>query len=811
MFVIKRNGNLEHARFEKIQRRLEYITEHPSPLDGVNVAALAQQVISGLHDKIHTQDIDVYSANLAASMGIQHIHYQQLAARIVSSNHHKNTLTSFKDKMDQLYLRKDWEGKICSLIDDRFYKFIVKNQKEIESHIDYTRDDLIDYFGFKTLEKSYLMKIDGKAIERPQDMHMRVAMFLHLPKNINAKNALKPVFETYDLLSEKYFTHASPTMFNAGLNRPACLSCFLLDSDDSIEGIMATLTSCANISKYSGGIGFSATKWRSNGSYVRGTNGASNGIVPFLKMFNETAKAVNQGSRRPGSIAVYLEMHHPDVLDFLQLKKQGGSEEQRCRDLFLGLWVCDLFMKRVQERGDWSFFDSDECPLLNELYGDEYEAKYLEYEQAGRYRFQRKASDVWKSIYESQRETGVPYILFKDQVNRTSNQKNIGIVRSSNLCAEIVEVADYDKGEYACCTLASIALPKFVEDTSEVPNHDFPKMPKFNFDKLADVVRVVVTNLNIIVDKNYYPVPQTQTSNMNHRPLGIGVQGLTDVYYKFKVAYDSDAAKELNKKIFETMYFAALSTSTKLSRDIWVASAKKGDIPKTVGAYSSFEGSPLSQGIFNFEMFGLKQEDLSHKYPWDTLRQHIQTFGVRNSLLLCCMPTASTSQILGNTEGIEIPTSNCYARKTLSGEFYIVNKYLMNELLENKWWTPELLEYMKGHEGSIFGYEKLPAELRHRYRTVWETPQREVIQQSADRQPFVDQSQSLNLHIENLTYDKFTSALFLGWKKGLKTGCYYLRQRAAATPDKFTMVAMTGAPKTTVIIGEADACLVCSS
>jgi ribonucleoside-diphosphate reductase alpha chain len=815
MFVVKRNQKEEPVSFDKIQRRLSHMSQREPALSGINVAQLTQSVIAGLTNRIQTYQIDAYSAHLAASLGIHHIDYLALAARIVVHNHHKNTLTSFKDKMTKAYLR--------SMLDERFYKFIVKHQEEIEKRIDHNRDFLIDYFGFKTLEYGYLLKVDGVVIERPQDLFMREAIFLHFPrKDVPKKElvvCLERIFETYDLLSQKYFTHASPTMFNAGMVQPGCLSCFLLDTEDSIDGIYGTLTSCAHISKYSGGIAVPFSSVRSKGSYIKGTNGISSGIIPFLRVYNETARAVNQGSKRNGSIAIYLEMHHPDILEFLDLRRQGGDENKRCYDLFPALWVSDLFMKRVETGGMWSLFDPSLYPTLATTFGEAYETYYHTLEQEHKWSAQLPAREIWKHVFLSQRESGMPYILYKDHVNRVNNQCNIGMIKSSNLCAEIVEVSDYEKKEYACCTLASIALPMFVEDTADPPHHDFPKQPVFNFTKLKHVVGIVVRNLNQVIDRNYYPVPETERSNKAHRPLGIGVQGLFDVYQKFKFPYTSADAKELNRKIFECMYYAAVSASSALARELYQSMKKKTpDLPKTAGAYSSFEGSPLSKGIFNFELYGKTTSDLLHQYDWETLREHVRLFGTRNSLLLCCMPTASTSQILGNTESIEIATANMYSRRVLSGEYLVVNKFLFQELSELGWWTPQMEDYLKRYDGSVQQIEGLPQEFKDRYRTVWEIKQKDVIDQSADRQIFVDQSQSLNLHISDLTFDKFNSVHFYGWRKQLKTGCYYMRSCPAVMPDKFTLSDTAETmqfgqyiPPPRVVIGVDEGCLVCGS
>lgn len=834
MFVIKRNGSFEEVNFNKVFQRLKYITAEPYPLPDINVHTLSQTVIQGLHNQILTKDIDIHSANICASLSIQNRQYGILAGRIIINNHHKNTLTSFKDKMDRLYLRKDAHGNVCPLLDDKFYKFVLKNQKEIEHHIDYSRDFLLDYFSFKTLERSYLLKEGDEIIERPQDMFMRVSIFLHMVPKVSkekTKSVLERIFETYDLMSNRYFTHATPTLFNSGTTRPGALSCFLLGTNDSLEGILKTVTDCAQISKWAGGIGFHISNWRSKGALIRGTNGTSSGIVPFLKIFNDTARAFNQGGKRPGSFAAYIEMHHPDIMDFLQLRRTHGEENLRCRDLFMALWVCDLFMERVRDNQIWSLFDPDECPNLNEVYGDEYKQLYMEYESKKMYREQIPARELWKAVFMSQKESGIPYILYKDHVNRHNNQSNIGIIKSSNLCAEITEVSNAD--EYACCTLASVCLPMFVEDTLEeneerVLNHEFPKRPVFNYKKLMDVVHVIVRNLNQVIDRNWYPTPETEKSNTNHRPLGIGVQGLADVFFKFRCTYDSTLAKDLNQRIFETIYYAAVSASTKLSKEIFKTHqqqlVKKGGsvqetLPKTIGSYSSMtrnDGSPLFQGKFHWELYGLEQKDLLQKFDWESLRAHIQTFGVRNSLLVALMPTASTSQIMGNIESFEPLTSNIFKRQTLAGEFIVVNKYLMNDLQQLGLWNKEMENYLKLNNGSIQTIQGIPDDIKQLYRTVWEISQQHIIDLAANRQPFVDQSQSMNLFIEDLTFSKFNSMHFYSWTKQLKTGCYYLRTRPAVQAQKFTVQTPDTIPvHPTVSIPsqqtEDEICLVCSS
>lgn len=840
MFVVKRNGNREEVVFDKIYKRIKYLVQEPYTLHSINIHSLAQNVIRGIYDNIHTEEIDGYSANMAASLSVQHRDYGILAGRIAVNNHHKNTLTSFKDKMDMLYLRKDVHGVVCPLLDDKFYKFVKKNQKEIERRIDYSRDYLLDFFSFRTLEKSYLMKLDAKVVERPQDMFMRVSIFLHLnQKSWKSKEALTHIMESYDLMSQKYFTHATPTLFNAGSIRPALSSCFLLGTDDSLEGILKTAQDCATISKWSGGIGFHFSNWRSKGSLIRGTNGTSNGTIPFLRIFNDVARAFNQGGKRNGSFATYIEPHHPDILSFLALKRNHGDENLRCRDLFLALWVSDLFMKRVESNGTWSVFDPDRCPGLSDVWGDEYEELYTKYETEKMYTAQYPAREIWKQVFVSQKESGVPYILYKDAVNRSNSQSNLGTIKSSNLCAEIILYSSAE--EYAVCNLASVCLPMFVEDTYtqeelDAPdrrelNHEFPVNPVMNYRRLEEVVMVIVRNLNQVIDRNWYPLVETERSNMRHRPIGLGVQGLADVFYKFKTTYDTDIAKDLNRRIFETLHYASLTASTKLAREIYQSKLAEFEtkdtikidkqeytretLPTTIGAYRSFEGSPLSRGQFHFELRGKSVEDTVQPYDWETLRQHIKTFGTRNSLVNALMPTASTSQIMGNIESIDPLTSNIFRRQTLAGEFIVVNKYLIHDLEEIGMWTPEMESYLKLSNGSVQHIDGIPDEIKMRYRTVWEISQKAIIDLASDRQDFVDQTQSMNLFMEDITFSKFNSMHFYGWKRNLKTGCYYLRSRAAIDAQKFTVdpsLQTKEAPRVEYIptVDDKEVCLVCS-
>jgi ribonucleoside-diphosphate reductase alpha subunit len=825
MYVIKRNGSKEEVMFDKIYQRIKMLSglnqssggEEPlgsfpgDVLLHVNPHSISQHVIQGLYDGINTTDIDNYSAAIATSLSIKHYDYGTLAARIIVSNHHKNTLTGFRDKMTILYMNKDNHQKANPIISSAFYKFVKKNQVKIEAAIDYDRDYLLDFFAFKTLEKLYLLytgtRTERHIIERPQDLFMRVAIFIHAPLASKARSdnptskpaseqCLQLIFETYDYMSKNFFTHATPTLFNAGLVKPSMLSCFLLSTEDSLEGIMKTATDCAHISKNSGGIGVAVSNWRSEDSLIRSSGGKSSGTVPFLRILNNVARAFNQGGgKRLGSIACYMEPHHPDILAFLNLKRNHGDESLRARDLFLALWVSDLFMQRVQNNEDWSLFDPDHTPGLSEVYGDEYNTLYLDYEKRGMAHRVVKARAIWQAVFNSQKESGVPYICYKDTVNRYSSQKNVGTIKSSNLCAEIMEYSSTT--EYACCTLASICLSKFVQDSA------------FNYQEFRKVVDICVKNLNKVIDKNHYPVPETKKSNFRHRPLAIGVQGLHDVFFKFKWPFSSPEAAKFNRYLFEVFYFQALTTSNLLARELYEAHvleattgtgskyAAVDDIPLTIGAYSSFSengGCPLSKGIFHFEIKAsavpaLQVCDLRTKdeLDWEGLRSSIVKYGVRNSLLIALMPTASTSQVMGNVEGMEPLTSNLYKRPTLAGEFIVINKYLMRDLQDMGLYDEDMERELKIGNGSIQHIEMIPKTIRDLYKTTWELSQKTLIDLAADRTPFIDQSQSLNLYIEDLTFAKFNSMHFYGWSKGLKTGCYYLRSRSASRAQTFTI------------------------
>jgi ribonucleoside-diphosphate reductase alpha chain len=853
MNVIKRNGAIQEVSFDKIIKRIKYLISEPYDLPNVNAYTVTLQVFNGLYNNVSTMEIDVYSATVCNNLSIQNYEYGILAGRIAINNHQKNTLTGFKDKVDKLYLRKDSLGNPCPIVSTQFYKFVKKNQKVIEKHIDYNRDYLLDFFGFSTLEKAYLIKIDDVIIERPQDLFMRVAIFIHMDKK-NPK-IMEMIFETYDLLSNKYFTHATPTLFNAGLVRPSLASCFLLGVEDSIDGIFKALTDCAKISKLSGGVGLAFSDVRGSKSLIRGTGGTSSGIVPFLKIFESTSLAVNQGGRRPGSFSPYLEPHHPDIIEFLAISKKNSDEESKANKLYLALWISDLFMKRVVEDGDWYTFCPNKCPGLSDCYGDEYENLYLQYTREKRFSKKYRAREIWFKIFESQKESGVPYILYKDAVNRNNNQSNIGIIKCSNLCSEIVEYSS--PTEYAVCVLSSICLPKFVEDSyndtelelseedRRVLDHEFPINPIFNYTKFKHVINVIVRNLNKVIDCNYYPVVETKRSNIRHRPLGIGVQGLADVFFKFNISYDSPDAVKLNKYIFETLYYTALSASSKLARETfreysaecrengkvyintnpvvldngkvtWTRTeyTSETDIPTTCGAYPSYldnGGSPLSNGIFHWEMMGLREDEMETNYDWDSLRAHIKRYGVCNSMLCALMPTASTSQIMGNIETFEILTSNIFIRSTIAGEFIIVNKYLMNDLQKLGLWNKRVENLIKLNGGSIQAIDDIPKDIRRKYRTSWEISQKHIIDLASDRQYFIDQSQSLNLFIEDLTYASFSSMHTYSWKKGLKTGCYYLRSREACTAQKFTADDENVVYNSVKITGPDEECLVCSA
>lgn len=752
MYVIKRNGKREPVHFDKITTRIEKLS-YGLNRDYVNPVEIAKVVIQGIYDGIPTTELDNLAAETAASLTTKHPDYAILAARIAVSNLHKNTKKSFSETIYDLYHYVNPKtGEPAPLIADDVYEIVMKNADRLDSAIVYNRDYDYDYFGFKTLERAYLLKINNKVAERPQHMIMRVAVGIH-------KEDIDAALETYELMSEKWFIHATPTLFNAGTPKPQLSSCFLLTmQEDSIEGIFNTLKQCALISQSAGGIGLSVHNIRATGSYIRGTNGQSNGLVPMLRVFNDTARYVDQGGgRRKGSFAIYLEPWHADIFEFLDLRKNHGKEEHRARDLFYALWVPDLFMKRVKENSHWSLFCPNEAPGLFDVYGKKFEALYEQYEREGRARRVVKAQDLWFAILEAQIETGTPYILYKDACNEKSNQKNLGAIRSSNLCTEIVEYTSKD--EVAVCNLASIALNKFVTKDGD-----------YDFQKLYEITYVVTKNLNRIIDINYYPIPEARRSNLRHRPIGIGVQGLADAFILLRLPFDSEEARILNRNIFETIYYAALTASK--------------DLAKKYGPYETYEGSPISQGILQFDMWGVTPTD---RWDWNMLRAEIKKYGIRNSLLIAPMPTASTSQILGNNECFEPYTSNIYTRRTLSGEFIVVNKHLMKDLVELGLWNEEMKEAIIRNNGSIQNIKGIPQYLKDIYKTVWEIKQKTIIDMAADRGAFICQSQSMNLFIENPNFGKLSSMHFYAWEKGLKTGIYYLRTKAAADPVKFTI------------------------
>ncbi|MBL7926718.1 MAG: ribonucleoside-diphosphate reductase subunit alpha [Bacteroidia bacterium] len=751
MYVIKRNGKQENVKFDKITARIQKLCYGLNP-DHVNPLTVAQKVVQGVYDGVSTSELDNLAAETAASLTVQHPDYALLASRVAVSNLHKNTNKSFSQTMQVLHRYIDPKtGKNAPLIADDVWEVIEAHADMLDSTIIYDRDFGYDFFGFKTLEKSYLLKVNGKVVERPQHMLMRVAVGIH-------KNDVAEAIKTYELMSERWFTHATPTLFNAGTPKPQLSSCFLLTMrSDSIDGIYETLHQTAKISQSAGGIGLSIHNVRATGSYIRGTNGTSNGIVPMLRVFNDTARYVDQGGgKRKGSFAIYLEPWHADVFDFLDLKKNHGKEEARARDLFYAMWIPDLFMKRVKAEGSWTLFCPNEAPGLADCYGAEFETLYAKYEAEGRGRKTVPARELWLKIMESQIETGTPYMLYKDACNEKSNQKNLGTIKSSNLCTEIMEYTAPD--EVAVCNLASIALPRFVING------------KFDHDKLFDITYQVTKNLNKIIDVNYYPVEEARNSNFRHRPIGIGVQGLADAFILMRYPFESEEAKKLNREIFETIYYASLTASK--------------DLAIKDGSYQTFAGSPISQGIFQFDMWQVKP---SNRWEWDVLREEVKKHGVRNSLLLAPMPTASTSQILGNNECFEPYTSNIYVRRVLSGEFVVVNKHLLNDLIRVGLWNADVRNTLIAANGSIQNIDGMPQELKDLYKTVWEIKQRTVIDMAADRGAYICQSQSMNLFVQDVNFAKLTSMHFYAWEKGLKTGMYYLRTKAAADPIKFTI------------------------
>jgi ribonucleoside-diphosphate reductase alpha chain len=769
MFVTTRSGKREPVQFDKITHRISQLT-YGLDAKYVDAIQIAKRTINGLFDGITTEELDNLSAEVSAYMTSVHPDYARLAGRIAVANLHRQTSDSFIETIEKLYhFKNEFSGEQQPLVTKEFYEYAREYKDRISTEIAYSRDFEFDYFGFKTLERSYLLKVNGKIVERPQHLFMRVALGVQ-PNNID--EAIK----TYHLISEGWFTHASPTLFNAGTNKAQMSSCFLLTmKEDSIEGIYETLKQCALISQSAGGIGLSVHNIRAKGSFIKGTNGTSNGIVPMLRVFNDTARYVDQGGgKRKGAFAIYLEPWHSDVEDFLELKKNHGKEELRARDLFYALWINDLFMKRVETDGDWTLMCPNKAPGLADCYGAKFEELYEKYEQEGRGSKIIKARDLWYKIIQSQIETGSPFMLYKDHANQKSNQKNLGTIKSSNLCTEIMQYTS-DK-EIAVCNLASIALPMFVKDGA------------FDHKKLFEVTYQVTRNLNRIIDLNYYPVEEARYSNLKNRPIGIGVQGLADAFFKMRVPFESEGARKLNKEVFETIYYASLTASC--------------DLAKEFGAYESYEGSPISQGELQHDLWGVRTTE---RWDWTTLRAKIKQYGVRNSLLMAPMPTASTSQILGNNECIEPITSNIYTRRVLAGEFAVVNKHLVRDLIGLGLWNEEMKDRIIAHNGSIQYIAEIPVELKELYRTVWEIKQKSILEMAADRGAFIDQSQSLNIHMEDTNFGKLSSLHFTAWKLGLKTGMYYLRTRPAVDAIKFTI-------KTPVKQTEAEqaAAMVCS-
>lgn len=751
MYVVKRDGRKESVKFDKITARIVKMCYGLDPL--VSPEAVAMKVIEGLFDGVTTKQLDNLAAEVAAAKTIDHPDYALLASRIAVSNLHKETKKTFSDVMTDLYEYIDPKtSERAALLSDEVYDIIQENKDRLDSSIIYDRDFRYDYFGFKTLTRSYLLKLNGSIAERPQQMLMRVAVGIH-------KTDIDSAIKTYNLMSEGWFTHATPTLFNSGTPKPQMSSCFLLTmKEDSISGIYDTLKSCAQISQSAGGIGLAIHDVRATGSYIKGTNGASNGIVPMLRVFNDTARYVDQGGgKRKGSFAMYIEPWHADVFDFLDLKKNHGKEEQRARDLFYALWIPDLFMKRVKANGDWTLMCPHECPGLADTHGAEFEKLYEKYEAEGKGRKTIKAQDLWFKVLESQIETGTPYMLYKDSANGKSNQQNLGTIKSSNLCTEIIEYTAPD--EVAVCNLASLALPKYVTEEKT-----------FDHDRLFEVTYQATLNLNKIIDGNYYPVEEARNSNMRHRPIGLGVQGLADTFIMMGFPFESPEARKLNSEIFETIYYASMTASK--------------DLAKVEGPYETIEGSPVSKGIFQFDMWDVTP---SNRWEWDVLKEEVKEHGVRNSLLLAPMPTASTAQILGNNECFEPYTSNIYTRRVLSGEFIVVNKHLLKDLVKEGLWTQEMRQKIMAANGSVQNITEVPQRLKDLYKTAWEISQKAIIDQSADRGAYICQSQSLNIFMENANFGKLTSMHFYGWEKGLKTGMYYLRTKAATDAIKFTI------------------------
>jgi ribonucleotide reductase alpha subunit len=810
MRVTKRDGNVEDISFDKILNRVKKLGQEANI--HINYSSLVMKVIDQLYDKISTTKIDELTAEQCAALSTQHPDYGVLAGRIVVSNHQKNTNAHFSSVMGELYNFKDIHGDQKPLISDDLFNISIEMGNYIQPMLDYSRDYLIDYFGFKTLERAYLFKVNNKIVERPQHMWMRVAIGIH-------GKDMKAVKETYDLMSQKYFTHATPTLFNAGTPRPQLSSCYLIAmEEDSLDGIYNTLKDCATISKWAGGIGLHIHNIRAKGTHIQGTNGTSNGIVPMLRVFNDTARYIDQGGgKRNGSFAIYLEPWHPDVEYFLEMKKNHGDEEMKARDLFYALWIPDLFMERVKENGSWSLFCPHECPGLSDVYGSKFNELYEKYESTGKQRRTVSARELWFKILDAQMETGTPYILYKDSCNKKSNQQNLGTIKSSNLCVEIVQYSD-DK-ETAVCNLASIALPAFVNHATK----------EFDYEKLHEVTKVVTSNLNRVIDINFYPTEKTRRSNLLHRPIGIGVQGLADTFILMDIAYHSEEAKQINKYIFETIYHAALERSNEIAYDIKqkylmdnhysgtenVTIVSELSLKHTLslrhfGAYKSFRGSPASKGVLQFDMWNVTPSD---RYDWSQLKESIIDHGLRNSLLVAPMPTASTSQILGYNECFEPLTSNIYSRRTLAGEFVVANSYLMRELIELGIWNDKIKNNIIANKGSIQQLTIIPEHIRNKYKIVWEMPMKHLIDMSADRGAYVCQSQSLNLWLEDPNYNTLTSMHFYSWKQGLKTGIYYLRRKAKHQAQQFTVEPEKNEAESDVKLetDEPDICEMCSA
>ena len=774
MYVVKRDSRKEAVKFDKITARIIKMCYGLDPL--VSPEAVAMKVIEGIYDGVSTTDLDNLAAEVAAAKTIDHPDYALLASRIAVSNLHKETKKTFSEVIEDLYRYVDPKtNENASLIADDVYRVVMDNKDVLDSSIIYDRDFRYDYFGFKTLTRSYLMRLNGVIAERPQQMLMRVAVGIH-------KNDIESAVKTYNLMSEGWFTHATPTLFNSGTPKPQMSSCFLLTmKEDSIGGIYDTLKSCAQISQSAGGIGLSIHDIRATGSYIKGTNGTSNGIVPMLRVFNDTARYVDQGGgKRKGSFAMYIEPWHADVFDFLDLKKNHGKEESRARDLFYALWIPDLFMKRVKDNGDWTLMCPHECPGLSDTHSAAFEELYTRYEQEGKGRKTIKAQDLWFKILESQIETGTPYMLYKDAANAKSNQQNLGTIKSSNLCTEIIEYTAPD--EVAVCNLASLALPKFVTEDGG-----------FDHNRLFEVTYQATINLNRIIDENFYPIEEARNSNLRHRPIGLGVQGLADAFIMMGFPFESEEARALNREVFETIYYASMTASK--------------DLAKVEGPYESFQGSPVSKGIFQFDMWGVTPTD---RWEWNVLKEEVKQHGVRNSLLLAPMPTASTAQILGNNECFEPYTSNIYTRRVLSGEFIIVNKHLLKDLVKEGLWNKEMRQKIMAANGSVQNINEVPQRLKDLYKTAWEISQKAIIDQAADRGAYICQSQSLNIFMENANFGKLTSMHFYGWEKGLKTGMYYLRTKAATDAIKFTVDKSVVEEPSAKTIEEQQAAIACS-